>query len=170
MENSLVLAHRITHKLVIKIIILFFGIGSGIGFLLAPSLPGILLQPDVNNIDVINTYLSESFFVKVVFSFLVAVSFASAPFSALIACKFSSYDRYPFWILLFILVMFAATIAAIIHYRNYFSEMSAAINIEKNISISMDKLPFFEIPIIGTCASVAMGLLAMGLRHIKKDT
>lgn len=146
------LDHRITHKLAIEITILFFGIGGGTGFLLAPSLPGILLQPDVNNISVITTYLSESFFIKVVFYFLVAVSFASAPFSALIACKFSSYDRYPLWILLLTLVMFAA------------------INMENDISILMDKLPFFEIPIIGICACLAMGSLAMGLRHIKRDT
>lgn len=171
----------LSHKKIIRIIILLFVLGAFIGFLFEPTFVNILLQPEINNISTTSANVSQILIIKFMFPFFVALAFVSIPVSGIIAGNISNPNHFNFWMLFFMIVTVVMAISQVLYYRQYFSEMSSAIDISEfspafdvagissanNIYIALDKLPYYKIPIISGGTNLILALIIMGLRKTK---
>lgn len=67
-------------------------------------------------------------------------------------------------------VAIGSALAAINYYQNHFAEMFAALNLREGMSIKLDIIPFYQVPLTSSAIPVVLSLLVAAVRGAKNWT
>lgn len=155
-------------KKIFVILLLFLLVGAGVGYFTFSMFPDWLFPGSSTEHTLVATQENETFVTRSLFSFFVALAFAAVPLSALITFRFSANDRYPVMIFSSTVIMIVSMLAGIFYYQGHFSEMFAALG-QEGISIRLDTVPYYKIPLLSAGATIIVGLLVLGFRASKTN-
>lgn len=154
-------------KLIVILVVLFL-VGVTTGYVLFSGFSEILLSKSSGKYTLIATEANEVLVTQVLFAIFIALAFVSVPVSALVSDKFSSTNLKLSRLVIFGIILILSISGFIFYYQNYFVDLATAMNSGSEISIKLDMIPYFRIPLLSAAITVAAGLLYLSFSYLKQ--
>lgn len=157
-----------TKKLIIVLVVLFLT-GSGIGYFAFSGFTELLLSKPSGEYTLVVTKPNEVFVTQVSFTVLIALAFVSVLISALVSTRFSSANLHVRSLLIFAVILVVSVLGAIFYYQNYFADLYTALDSGSGVSIQMDNIPYYRIPLLSAGITLVAGVIYSGISSFKSD-
>ena len=156
-------------KKVTAILVLFSLAGASVGYFLFHSFPDYLLPTSSIEHKLVATQVGEVFVTQSLFSVFFGLAFAAVPLAAFIFHNYFTIGTYSAKLLISMIVMIASILAGMFYYQNYFTEMFAALQSEQGISIKLENIPFYKIPLLSASITIFTAFIITRFRAKNSD-